>query len=111
MTCVHAFTSCKVRPSALKDFITWVDDPVGFTPGHTEQPGAAQKNANRLPSTSAEKAREELTLNQPDNPTGIFPIPIRKDQVVYLQNIPIDLSSKEAQKIVAVVKALVDPDA
>lgn len=96
--------------AALGDFIAWVDDPVGFIPAHTEQPGTIQKNADRLPSTAAEKAKEELTFNLPDNPTGIFPVPIRQDRVVYLQNLPLDLSGKEAQKIIAVVQALVDPD-
>lgn len=96
--------------ATLADFIAWVDDPLGFTPGHTEQPGATQKHARKLPTTETERAREELTLNQPDNPTGIFPIPIRQDRVVYLQNVPLDLSRKESQKIVAVVQALVDTD-
>jgi len=97
--------------ATLVDFIAWVDDPVGFVPGHTEHVGAIQKNANRPSTTAAEKAKEELTLNMPDNPTGIFPIPIREDRIVYLQNMPLNLSDKEAQKIVAVVQALVDPDA
>ena len=97
--------------AALEDFIAWVDNPIDFVPGHLDQPRAIQKNADRLPSTAAEKAKEELALNLPDNPTGTFPIPIRQDRVVYLQNLPLDLSSKEAQKIVAVVQALVDSDA
>lgn len=97
--------------AALDDFIAWVDNPVDFVPGHSDHPGTIQRSVDRLPSTAAEKAKEELALNLPDNPTGIFPIPIRKDRVVYLQNMPLDLSSKEAQKIVAVVQALVDPDA
>ena len=97
--------------AALEDFVAWVDNPFDFVPGNSEQPGAIQKNVDRLPSTAAEKAKEELALNLPDNPTGIFPIPIRQDLVVYLQNMPLDLSSKEAQKIVAVVQALVDQDA
>jgi hypothetical protein len=96
--------------ATLADFIAWVDDPMGFSPGHAEQVGATQKNADRLPTTASQRAREELTLNLPDNPTGIFPIPIRQDHVVYLQNVPLDLSRKEAQKIVAVVRALVDTD-
>lgn len=96
--------------ATLVDFIAWVDDPVGFIPGHTGQHGSTQKSADTLPATASERAREELTLNLPDNPTGIFPIPIRQNRVVYLQNVPLDLSTQEAQKIVAVVKALVDPN-
>ena len=97
--------------AALHDFIAWVDNPIGFIPGHTEHQGATHKSAIRLAATAAEKAKEELTLNLPDKPTEIFPVPIRQDRVVYLQNLPRDLSSKEANKIIAVVQALVDPDA
>ena len=46
--------------ATLVDFIAWVDDPVGFVPGHTEHVGSTQKNANRPLSTAAEKAKEEL---------------------------------------------------
>lgn len=96
--------------SALVDFVAWVDDPVGFAPDHVDHVGAIQKNAERLPCTAADRAKEELALNLPDKPTEIFPVPIRADRVVYLQNVPMDLSKKEAQKIVAVVQALVDQD-
>jgi len=96
--------------ATLQDFIAWVTDPVHFTPSQAEYPRATQKNADRLPSTPTERAKEDLALNLPDKPTGIFPVPIRQDRVVYLHNIPLDLSSKEARKIIGVVKALVDTD-
>ena len=55
-------------------------------------------------------AREELTLNPPRSPHDIFPVPIREDLVVYLQNIPLDMSADEARKISAVVQALALPE-
>ena len=51
-------------------------------------------------------AREELALNPPRSPHDIFPVPIREDLVVYLQNIPLDMTGAEARKIAAVVQAL-----
>ena len=87
------------------------DDPFAAV-GETKEDEKSQPiSPAESSSPDPEKAQEELVLNQPDHPTGIFPIPIRNDRVVYLQNMPLDLSHKEAQKIVAVVQALVDPDA
>ena len=56
------------------------------------------------------QAREGLALNPPRSPHDIFPIPIREDLVVYLQNIPLDMTRSEALKIAAVVQALALPE-
>ena len=56
------------------------------------------------------QAREELALNPPRSPHHIFPVPIREDLVVYLQNVPLDLSQREARKICAVIQALAMPE-
>jgi hypothetical protein len=95
---------------ALTDFIAWTDDPNLFSPIQRDFVGGAVKTSDRRTPTREEKAREELTLNLPDKPADIFPVPIRDDLVVYLHNVPLDLTEKEADKIVAVVKALADPD-
>lgn len=96
----------------LLDFIAWIDDPGGTLPSQREHSRAAGRNfAKKLAPTREELAKEELTLNLPTKPADIFPIPLRENLVVYLQNMPLDLSKKEAQKIVAVVQALADPDA
>ncbi len=57
------------------------------------------------------QAREELALNPPRSPHNIFPVPLRDELVVYLQNIPLDMTQREASKIAAVVKALALPEA
>ena len=56
------------------------------------------------------QAREELALNPPRSPHDIFPVPLREDLVVYLQNIPLDMTQAEARKIASVVQALALPD-
>ncbi len=94
--------------ATLVDFIAWVNDPVGFVPETKEGPRSKTGKGQVL--SPEENAKEELTLNLPEKPMDIFPVPIRQDLVVYLQNVPLDLSKKEAQKIAAVVEALVDPD-
>jgi hypothetical protein len=97
--------------AALDDFIAWTDDPNAFTPVHKAQRAGYRKPGEKHSPTREEKAKEELVLNLPEKPTEIFPVPIRDDKVVYLQNVPLDLTKKEADKIVAVVRALADPDA
>lgn len=94
---------------ALDDFIAWTDDPGKFVPKESEQK-QLRDQLKREPE-GHRRAREELALNPPRNPHQIFPVPIREDLVVYIQNVPLDMTRREADKIAAVVKALAVPDA
>lgn len=94
--------------SALKDFVSWTSDPAGFQSVEGEKPEAVLV-ASRDTQGQAQ-AREELALNPPRSPHDIFPIPIRDDLVVYLQNVPLDMTDAEARKIAAVVQALALPE-
>ena len=73
-----------------------------------EKPEAALVAARDTPGQA--QAREELALNPPRSPHEIFPVPIREDLVVYLQNIPLDLTQEEARKVAAVIHALALPE-
>lgn len=92
---------------ALKDFISWTTDPAAFQSVEGEKPEAVVVAARD--DEGQAQAREELTLNPPRSPHDIFPVPIREDLVVYLQNIPLDMTWTEALKISAVVQALALP--
>lgn len=92
---------------ALADFISWRDDPRTFTPHESVQ--RATRAVTQRDDPGEAKAREELALNPPRSPYDIFSIPIREEHVVYLQNIPLDLTPREAAKIAAVVEALAQP--
>ena len=94
--------------SALKDFVSWTSDPAGFQSVEGEKPEAVLV-ASRDTQGQAQ-AREELALNPPRSPHDIFPIPIRDDLVVYLQNVPLNMTPAEARKIAAVVQALALPE-
>lgn len=93
---------------ALLDFITWTGDPGAFRPRESEARSIRDSLKKDTPAQA--QAREELSLNGPRQPHDIFPVPLREDVVVYLQNIPLDMTPKEAEKIAAVVRALADPD-
>ena len=94
--------------NGLKDFISWTDDPVNFNSVEGEKPESVLVAARDTPGQA--QAREELALNPPRSPHEIFPVPLREDLVVYLQNIPLDMTKAEARKIAAVVDALAVPD-
>ncbi len=93
---------------ALTDFIAWSDDPENFAPRESEQKQLRELLRNEPEGHKA--AREELALNPPRSPHEIFPVPLREDLVVYLQNIPLDMTQREADKIAAVVRALATPE-
>lgn len=120
VTRFHKLQGSAVRPETLNiyrsrlsdglaDFMEWNANPKSFTPKESAQSTARAVTQRDDPGEA--RAREELALNPPRSPLDIFSIPIREDHVVYLQNLPLDLSAKEAKKIAAVVLALADPDA
>lgn len=105
--------------TALTDFVSWVDNPMGFRPSG----GGNGKAASKASSGSAKKAkpaakaelpkapvREAISAAQAalvEQPSGLtFPVPIRAGLIVQLCGIPYDLTVGEAEKIAQVVKAL-----
>jgi hypothetical protein len=94
---------------ALADFISWTTDPGAFKPRESEL--RATRESLKEDSPGEARAREQLALDPPRRPHDIFPVPLREDLVVYIQNVPLDLTPKEAEKIASVVRALADPDA
>jgi len=94
--------------TALADFIRWRQNPAGFVSNEGEQPEAVVVAARDTQGQAT--AREELALNPPRSPHDIFPVPIRDNLVVYLQNIPLDMTAAEARKVAAVVQALAADD-
>jgi len=94
--------------SGIKDFISWTADPGKFVSFEGEKPEAVVVAARDTAGQA--QAREELALNPPRSPYDIFPVPLRDDLVVYLQNIPLDLTQAEARKIAAVINALALPE-
>lgn len=114
----HKLDDSTVRPETLKiyterlkgaleDFFSWTEDPINFKSVEGELSPA--RAAVKRDTPGQRQAREELALNPPRSPHDIFPVPLREDLVVYLQHIPLDMTQHEADKIVAVVRALALP--
>jgi len=117
---IHKLQDSTIRPEslevyktrfrdALADFFAWTEDPKSFAPRESEV--RTTREMLRREPEDHKKAREELALNPPRNPLQIFPVPIRPELVVYIQNVPLDMTPREAEKICAVVRALADPAA
>ncbi len=94
--------------SALKDFLSWTSDPSNFQSIEGEKQEAFVVADRDTPGQA--QAREELALNPPRSPHDIFPVPLREDLVVFIQNVPLDMTQAEARKIAAVVSALALPE-
>ena len=116
---VHKLEGSSIRPetltiygsrlaAALTDFLRWQDDPDSFraTPGDTREIRRRNEPAKPLPQDGVADAREQLILDPPRDPEEIFPIPLRPGCVAYVQNLPLDMTAAEADKICRVVRAL-----
>lgn len=114
---VHKLEGSSIRPESLSiyrerldatlaDFLRWKEKPDGFSPRKDEQRALRKRPATGQfhEQSGEDKALEELRLNPPRK--EIFPIPLREGLVVYLQNVPADLTRAEAEKIGAVALAL-----
>jgi len=91
---------------ALNDFLGWKKDPDSFVSAGRERSHAFNRLAGGRAALSPEqRAAERITLQAIENPTDVVPVPIRPDQVVYLANLPLDLTEAEAERIAGIVRA------
>lgn len=116
----HKLQGTSIRPEALKiyrgrlrsaleDYFRYLDDPERFVAvGGENRQLRRRGGASR---SEEEQALEEIRLEVADRPSDILPIALREDLVVYIQNLPLDLTRQEARKISRVVQALADEPA
>ena len=89
--------------SALSDYFNWLDDPSNFV--STSNTISINAKLINKRETTEQKALEEITLTTTNKQEGIIPIPLRKDLTVFIKDLPLDLTTAEANKIVRVIKA------
>jgi len=93
--------------AALVDYLAWLDNPKSFFSIGGDNIRKDKRYAMSEKEVSFEqKALEEITLATSERTSDIFSIPLRDDVTVYVQNLPLDLTVKEAKKIAKVIKAL-----
>jgi hypothetical protein len=96
--------------AALTDYFSWLDDPRSFS----SIGGDGMRKEKRYSPSDKEisreqKALEEITLSVSEWAADIVSIPLREDRTIYVQNLPLDLTPGEAQKISRVIEALAQP--
>lgn len=94
--------------SALSDYYSWLEDPEIFV----SSASTSNNNANHINKreTIEQKALESITLTIANKQEGIVPIQLRDDLTVYVKDLPLDLTTAEADKIVRVIKAFANGD-
>ena len=98
---------------AITEFGRYMESPNEYTfqsrtrskKNAVKQPKNKRATTNAQHSTT-EKTPSVLSSNQSVMEKVTFPIPLRPDVVVMLQNIPFDLTTKESDRICQVIKAL-----
>ena len=121
---LHKLQDSSIRPevvmvynkrvqAALADYFAWLDNPQGFSSIGGD---GFRKEKRHTPSDKEvareQKALEEITLAASEWPADLVAVPLREDRIVYVQNLPLDLTAREARKIARVIQALAqDADA
>jgi hypothetical protein len=115
---LHKLQDSSIRPevvmvynkrvqAALADYFAWLDDPQGFSSIGGD---GFRKEKRHAPSDQEvareQKALEEITLAASEWPADLVAVPLREDRVVYVQNLPLDLTAREARKIARVIQAM-----
>lgn len=93
--------------SALDDYFDWLENPETFASSGSNSAPAKQVQKRDL---AEQRALESIALHHAGTQDDIIPIPLREDLIVYLQGLPLNLTSAEAQKIIKVVSAYVESD-
>jgi hypothetical protein len=105
----QSLTTYKSRlRSALKDFQSYLSNPLAFRPSVQSRERPASKVAKNVSESIKIESRAEPSKSHspPIAAVNIVPIPIRPDLTIYIQGLPFDLSEAEARKIAAVVSAM-----
>ena len=115
---LHKIQDSSIRPevvalynkrvqAALADYFAWLEDPNSFSSIGGD---GMRKDKRYAPSDKEvareQKALEEITLSVSEWAADIIAIPLREDRTIYVQNLPLDLSVREARKIARVIQAL-----
>ena len=121
---LHKLQDSSIRPevvavynkrvqAALADYFAWLDNPQGFSSiGGDGFRKEKRHVASDKEVAREQKALEEITLAASEWPADLVAVPLREDRIVYVQNLPLDLTAREARKIARVIEALAqDADA
>ncbi len=105
--------------SALTDFYSYTENPAGFKPASAQRNTVKNKTKDSgKPSSNQTKRRSQSSeASTPPADEGVhserhlvIPVPLRQGLTVKINNIPADLTQREAEKLAAIVKAYAMPE-
>lgn len=115
---LHKLQDSSIRPevvmvynkrvqAALADYFAWLDKPQSFSSIGGDGFRKEKRHAASDKEVAREqKALEDITLSVSEWAGDLVAVPLREDRTVYVQNLPLDLSLREAKKISRVIQAL-----
>ena len=89
--------------SALSDYFLWLENPEGFISNSSSVISSNKLKKERI--TAEEKALEDISLKAKSLQEDIIPVRLRQNLTVYMKDLPLDLTPKEAQKIIKIINA------
>ncbi len=116
----HKLEGSSIRPETLEvygdrlkkglaDYLNWLDSSTRFEPSARERIRNFARGTRAEPALDEkQKAAERIRLEATENPSRIVPVPVREDHVVYIDNLPLDLTRSEAEKIARIIQAFAD---
>ena len=99
--------------ASINDFVAYLDNPAAFKPGGSSKKPKSEGGKKPSPPKAHVQTKVQDPVPRFDtthvSPTNVFPIPIRPDVVVRIHGMPFDLTTAEAEKIAAIVRAMAMP--
>lgn len=92
---------------ALTDYFGFLEDPDRFVSVGAER-RTLRRRGEGAQRSDEERALEEIRLGSPNHRPDVMPIPLREGRVVYVHDLPADLTPAEARKIARVIEALAE---
>ncbi len=94
--------------SALEDFTSYLDNPLGFRPSAQTRDRKPAPKKDAAPRAGAPEVSEVVA---PRPSANTLSIPIRPDTTIMVAGLPYDLTEAEAGKIANVIRAMATPTA
>jgi hypothetical protein len=103
--------------ASINDFVAYLENPAAFKPGGSSKKPKSEGSKKPAGPKSHVQVKVQSQAQDPSprfdtshvSPTNVFPIPIRPDVVVRIHGMPFDLTTAEADKIAAIVRAMAMP--
>ncbi|GAB4171658.1 MAG: hypothetical protein Kow0020_06450 [Wenzhouxiangellaceae bacterium] len=115
----HSLEGSSIRPEvlalylsrfadALAEYRSWLEDPARFIGTRRERARAWWRGSEQ---SAEEAAAERVAMAIREVREAMIPVPLREEVIVWIANLPADLTPAEAERIAKVVRAYVpDPD-